>query len=373
MCDLKNKTSVNETIKVLCETAKIGLNAFYPKSSDEMPYSTDDNWGLSGDSIRYAAISQIGIVEWLKTYPEDTECLPDLWPKISDNFQRITHIGDFALVLWAAIVSKADNYQLCANGLVDSWKTQADSCNAVELGWIVQACTLAIKERADMESSLQPLIDETRKRLGMLFEPKANLFRRHDRKGFARAFSRRVACFADQVYPILALSTYGDCFDDTQSVDIATRTVAKICELQGTLGQWWWHYDTHRGTVCEEYPVFSVHQDAMAPMAILASDRLSGHDHSEEIELGMRWLFEKNELDKNMVLNESGIVLRDIEKREPEKASRNLRALLCVSGLRPLHYLAGKCYTGFHVNYECRPYHLGWILYAWANHNISKP
>jgi hypothetical protein len=30
--------------------------------------------------------------------------------------------------------------------------------------------------------------------------------------------------------------------------------------------------------------------------------------------------------------------------------------------------LAGTNLFGYGVNEECRPYHLGWILYAWAGH-----
>jgi hypothetical protein len=181
-----------------------------------------------------------------------------------------------------------------------------------------------------------------------------------------------VACFSDQVYPILALSNYGAAFDDSQCVEYAANDAERICHLQGPLGQWWWHYDARCGRICEEYPVFSVHQDAMAPMAILASDRAGGADHVKEIELGLRWLFGDNELDTNMLLEEAGIIWRDIERREPGRLSRNLRAILCTAGIGPLHRLAGKCCTGFRINRECRPYHLGWILYAWADFDKRK-
>jgi hypothetical protein len=36
--------------------------------------------------------------------------------------------------------------------------------------------------------------------------------------------------------------------------------------------------------------------------------------------------------------------------------------------LQSLHRLAGKCFFGFRINRKCRPYHLGWILYAWADY-----
>jgi hypothetical protein len=106
----------------------------------------------------------------------------------------------------------------------------------------------------------------------------------------------------------------------------------------------------------------------MAPMAIIASDKATGENHLGEIERGIRWLLGNNELHTNLLLDEAGIIWRDIEKHEPAKLSRSIRALFCVSGLHSLNKLVGKCFIGFRINYECRPYHLGWILYAWANH-----
>lgn len=370
-CTVRENVAFSQMIDSLCKTAKAGLYRFYEETSEELPYTAtitpDNEWTSSGFSIRYAAISQIGIAEWLKTHPEDRAHLPNLWPKIIDNYHNITDIGDLALVLWAAVANKADNCELLARTLSTSWQSQANLCNAVELGWIIQACTLALSEQGHLKPHIGPVLNQAKTNLVSLFRPQQNLFQRHNRTGLAEIISRRIACFADQVYPILAMSTYGLLFNDKQSIEIAAIATEKICRLQGPLGQWWWHYDTSRGEVSEEYPVFSVHQHAMAPMAIMASDKASGENHLREIELSLRWIFGNNELNSDMVLDNIGIIWRDIEKREPVKLSRGLRSLLCISNLHSLNKLAGKCFIGFRINYECRPYELGWILYTWAN------
>jgi len=359
-------------VKSLCNTAKAGLMRFYLRTSDGLPYSADldsaGNWRLKGASLRYAAISQIGISQWLGYHPEDSRTLPNLWPKIKDNHDKIDHIGDCALALWAGLTGKADNCDIFAKALSSRWQAQAHFCNAVELAWIVQACSLAMSERSDLQSYVEPLLKEAGNRLVSLFRPQHNIFQRHNRAGLKDVIGKYIACFADQVYPIIALSTYGRCFDDKHSVALAAGAVEQICRLQGGLGQWWWHYDTAQGKVCEEYPVFSVHQDAMAPMAIMASDSMTGLNHHRETELGLRWSFGNNELNANLILNGTGIIWRDIEKREPAKISRVLRGFLSVAGLQSLHRLSGKCFIGFRINRECRPYHLAWILYAWANY-----
>jgi hypothetical protein len=363
--------NLDNMVQSVCGAAITGLNQYYAGGNDSLPYSAtiaaNEKLEMSGFSPRYAAISQIGITTWLRFHPEDASSLPDLWPRIVDNRDAAVHIGDYALALWAGVESKADNCGLFAKLLSESWPNRADSCNAVELGWIVQACTLAMHQRDDLTSYTRVVLDEAKTRLVRLFRPGQNLFQRHNRPGIGGSISRRIACFADQVYPILALANYGKAYGDRQCIEFAAAATEQICRFQGPLGQWWWHYDTRDGKICEEYPVFSVHQDAMAPMAILASDRAAGGDHRREIELGLLWLFGHNELKQNLVLNEAGIIWRDIEKREVGRLSRNLRAALCTAGLRSLHRLAGKCFVGFRVNHECRPYHLGWILYAWAD------
>jgi len=369
---ITERKSLHQMAESLCKTAKAGLGRYYTDADNVLPYSAtigpDGEWKLSGVSLRYAAISQIGLGRWIEYHPEDRTCLPDLWPRIVDNHHEITQIGDLALALWAGIESKASDSRLFADAMSAAWQDHADMCNAVELAWVLQACTLALHRDKDLQFYIEPLMEEAKDRLLNLFRPQQSLFQRHNRPGFRQAISRRIACFADQVYPVLALCTYGQFFEDNQCIEIAQKTVERICRLQGPLGQWWWHYDTEEGKICEEYPVFSVHQDAMAPMAIMASDRLTGQNHSREIERGLRWLWGQNELNECLVIYDAGIIWRDIEKREIAKISRSVRALLCVANLKLLHTLAGRSFLGFCINHECRPYHLGWILYAWADY-----
>jgi hypothetical protein len=364
------------TIATLCTTAKKGLATCYGDSTNPLPYTSKLHPNATvqpeGYSIRYAAISQIGIGAWLKSHRDDKASLPNLWTRIIDNYHKITHCGDFALALWAAAVGNAEHCELFAKALSNNWQSQKNLCNVVELGWIVQSCTAALAEHTELEPYLRPVLNEAIPRLVLLYQPQQRLFRRHNRTGLKEIISSRIASFADQVYPILALANYGRLFADKQSIEIAGNVAEQICRLQGPLGQWWWHYDTGSGEVSEEYPVFSVHQDSMAPMAIMASDKATGENHLGEIERGIRWLLGNNELHTNLLLDEAGIIWRDIEKREPAKLSRSIRALFCVSGLHSLNKLVGKCFIGFRINYECRPYHLGWILYAWAGYRAGN-
>ena len=85
-----------------------------------------------------------------------------------------------------------------------------------------------------------------------------------------------VGCFADQVYPIQALARLAAADGDAVAMGAANRCAAAICAVQGSAGQWWWHYDARDGSVVERFPVYSVHQHAMAPMALFDLRRMRG-------------------------------------------------------------------------------------------------
>lgn len=363
----------SDMVKVFCHMAIKCLGKYYVDPLVRLPYTTrkikTSKWNLIGESLRYAAICQIGIQRWLYHHPEDQNKLPDLWPALRQHLPHITDVGDSALCLWAAVDAKKDDILEYAQKFYRLWQSQKERCNAVELGWAVQASVLSLYfNDSNINNLVEPILKECHSLLTGLFNQKTQLFYRNYRGGRLNIDSH-VACFADQVYPILALSTYADMAGDDISKEYAGAATDSICHYQGSLGQWMWHYDVKGGKVCEEYPVFSVHQHSMAPMAVLASDRTNHSDHSKYLQSGMRWLFGNNELEQNLVCREDGIIWRDIERKEIPKMSRTLRGLCCVAGFSKLHAWLKNSPWGFKVNYECRPYELGWILYAWADYH----
>ena len=145
----------------------------------------------------------------------------------------------------------------------------------------------------------------------------------------------------------------------------ANRTAARICELQGDHGQWWWHYDDRDGNVVEAFPVYSVHQHAMAPMVLFDLWEAGGDDHRGEIDRGVRWLDTHPEVVEELVSERSGLVWRKVGRREPPKAARAVHA--ATTAVRPGTRVPGldRVLPPAVVDHECRPYELGWLLYAW--------
>jgi hypothetical protein len=84
----------------------------------------------------------------------------------------------------------------------------------------------------------------------------------------ASRFRRHVSCFADQVYPIQALSRlHASAVTRRARGRETVRGPHRVAA--GPAGQWWWHYDAAPVAWSRVTPVYSVHQHAMGPMALL--------------------------------------------------------------------------------------------------------
>ena len=169
----------------------------------------------------------------------------------------------------------------------------------------------------------------------------------------------RIGSFADQVYPTIAFARLSQALQDEKARQMALRTAEKMCELQAPLGEWCWHYDSDSGKVVSRYPVYSVHQHAMGPIMLFAASEATGCDFSDTIYKGLAWISGNNELQRDFVEPSMGLVWRCIYLNSLDAYSdAALRFLGLRSGTADARRL--------HVRYECRPYELGWLLYAFA-------
>lgn len=182
-----------------------------------------------------------------------------------------------------------------------------------------------------------------------------------------RPFRRHVGCFADQVYPIQALTRWSLAGGGGEPLEAANRCAAAITAQQGQQGQWWWHYDVRDGSVVEGFPVYAVHQHAMAPMALSELHAAGGDDHRAALDRGLGWLGSHPEVIEELVAERLGVVWRKVGRRERVKVVRAVSA--ATTSLRPGLRVPGLdvIFPPGTVDYECRPYELGWLLYAWAD------
>ncbi len=178
-------------------------------------------------------------------------------------------------------------------------------------------------------------------------------------KSVAGLLRGSVGSFADQVYPIYGLTKFAQACGDQHASQSALDCGLAICEAQGSKGQWWWHYDSSNGRVVDGYPVFSVHQHGMAPMTLFTLGEAIQSDFSPWIYKGLQWI-EDNELGVDMRDESENVVWRSIY-RPLSRKYWNVATRLLAARKHP------KSHDDLNVLYECRPYELGFTLYAFAD------
>src|SRR4029077_5698229 len=88
-----------------------------------------------------------------------------------------------------------------------------------------------------------------------------------------------------------------------------------IRALQGEMGQWWFRYDKRACCVVNRYPVFSLHQDGIAPVGLLALGEATGQSFHASIYKGLSWTAGANELGCDLRNLDRGLIWDAIGRR----------------------------------------------------------
>lgn len=314
-----------------------------------------------GVSHRYTAITMIGLLA-----QETDVCKTILGERgRNETLERLiqdvpfmNNLGDVALTLWMLVAAKHRDAKSVLEQL-----HRFDPANqphpTVEIAWTLTSLSIdpAFLSHRELASALA-------NRLQGSYSRKSNLFSHWVGPAQVSAWRSHVTCFADWVYPVQALSHYHMATDSKEAIAIARTCAANMRRLQGSAGQWWWHYDARTGAVVEPYPVYAVHQDAMAPMAFFALEEACGDASDEAIQLGLEWLVRSAERCDSLIDHEADLIWRKVARREPAKLVRGAQAV--ASAIHPSLRapFADTLFPPTAIDYECRPYHLGWLLYA---------
>ena len=317
---------------------------------------------LEGVSRRYSAIVLIALAgepEEISSEILAGQNIQDVCSRLLLSVRQSSDIGEVALTLWAARAMHHPHAWMA----LDRLKSLAPSERpypTVEVSW---ALTALVVEGEDMV--VESLADQLAKRLLGAFQEDSDLFPHWPAGAAPSSLRAHVACFADLVYPIVALASYYRATYNTDALHVARCCAQRMCELQGAQGQWWWHYDVRTGQVVERFPIYAVHQDAMGPMALFALQEVSGEDYAPAIVRSLRWLIDPPEIPGSLIDAQAGVIWRKVARHEPGKLARSLQA--GASRLHPALRVPGLdvALRPGHIDHECRPYHLGWILYAW--------
>ncbi len=329
-----------------------------------------------GSSVRYTIISLLGLHKLESTGAESPIDVRSTLNSLLETKYRVSDPGDLGLLLWLCALAAPERMDECIASVhshpVLIGDSDAYEGRTMELAWLLTGLSHAAlahrKYRIKLTDSAVRIFNLLKTNYGG-----KGIFGHQRRSRFLAGILRaRIGTFADQVYPIYALSKCALAFQIDGAAELSQSCAQAIIRAQGPLGQWCWHYDSSTGEVTRRYPVFSVHQDGMAPMALFAAGEASGIDFSEPIYEGLHWIGGNNELNVNLVSESSKVIWRSIHR------NKHRMYLDEAQNLMGLGTETSESRKDLSVNFECRPYHFGWLLYAFAaraqqSHSFQEP
>jgi hypothetical protein len=325
--------------------------------------TTDRGLVRDGISRRYSVITLLGLHQLKQagmTSPIDTE---SVLKALSANTDWVDNIGDLGLLLWLCALSAPESLVELESrlGVASALARYRDARQGLtmELSWFLSGLSHWVLAQPEKLPDLRALAFET---YGMLRSNRGSggvFGHLADRRGTAGWVRGRIGSLADQLYPIYAMTKFSEAYQDDGAAQAALDCAGTLCEAQGPLGQWWWHYDALSGRVVEGYPVFSVHQHGMGPMTLFALGDAVRVDFSPWIYKGLQWINSKNELGFDMEDASANVIWRSIFH---PTLKRLWNAAFNMRGGRE----ESQSRNGLRVLFECRPYELGWLLYAFA-------
>ena len=266
-----------------------------------------------GRSARYTLMVELGL---LRAQASDYKVRLDVDDLESVAWRALDRgeltPGDIGLMLWIDARRKAGRGEELSNRLESALAVEGglSARLGMELGWIVTGLAYHVAGVGSRTGSR--LLAEALDQLLIRNRAPSTLFRHFGDGGWRRRFPN----FATQIYSVLALAVVARHGLDERALPAATATMDRLISMQLPDGGWPWLFDAERGTVVERYEIYSVHQDAMAPMALFELWEACGdRRYVDAAAHGLAWIHGGNELGVDMVDRDSGLVLRSIRRR----------------------------------------------------------
>lgn len=370
MAQVTETVFANVSVPQLTELAISGLERMFDAEQQLFCFRvkrTPGGLDREGHSHRYTTIALLGLRRLEIAGQHSPVPITPVFDRLLRSSDWVDNLGDLGLLLWLGALACPERVkEIDARwGLKHAFgrSREAREGRTMEVAWFLSGLAHASLAMPQERSRFERLAFEAY-RLLVKNQGRQGAFGHLAARGsLVGQFRGRIGSFADQVYPIYALTQFATANGVQGALAAATSCAENICRLQGPWGQWWWHYHASTGDIFERYPVFAVHQDGMAPMALLTLGEAAGLDFDEPVYKGLNWVAGANELAYEMRNGSCGVIWRSFEVRNRYKqAMKNGFKLLRAGGR-----VEASC--SVKVNYECRPYHFGWLLYAYAGRN----
>lgn len=329
-----------------------------------------DQLSNRGSNVFYSAMSTVGILRQSLRPPESVFPLGRALDALHQVAADGTSPPVLANIVWAMTLAEDPRGADLARQLAE--RDDPLNCDSAVLGHVIHGLAVAAEAYPELSG---PAMRAARRWVPQLlerFSAEADLFGPFRRAtGVRSALTRRLTSFAAQVYPLHGLASFYSVSGEAPAPALH-RAAERIVDAQGDLGQWWWLYATQNRAVVEGYPVYSVHQDGMAFMALVPVEKLGLGAYREPLALGLDWLFGANELSTTeLVRRDPAAVFRNIQRVGSDAdamfgISRANLARVIARSLRPGSDHTKADPAELEVLFESRPYHLGWLLHAYA-------
>ncbi len=282
----------------------------------------------------------------------------------------IEGIGDLGLLIWLTADFEPD----CLESVLGRFEydaaldkyPDARTVRTMELAWFLAGLAHAAETSPKLLTALMDVSVETYHRIEGNQGEYGFFGHMGTKNSLAGRLRGAIGSFADQVYPIYAISKFAKVFQVEDPLGRALECASAICGAQGDLGQWWWLYDSVSGRTSSRYPVYAVHQHGMAPMALFAVEEATGQSFRNSISKGLNWIYGANELGVDMRDAESNLIWRCIQPKKTQSKYWEMATSLVRAPQEDFSADSLK------VLYEQRPYEYGWLLFAFAKHSLHQ-
>jgi len=323
-----------------------------------------------GLSPRYTIMTLLGLRELELAgmdSPFDTQAI---YASFIRDTNWIQGAGDLGLLIWLTASFDPDKQEVLfskfdCETVLDRY-SDAQEARTMELAWFLAGLAHAAETSTKLISPLTDLSVETYHRIEEN-QGEYGLFGHMSTKNsLAGRLRGRVGSFADQVYPIYAMSKFAKIFQVEDPLGPALECATAVCGAQGESGQWWWLYDARSGRVSSRYPVYSVHQHGMAPMGLFAVEEATGQCFKPFIYKGLCWIYGTNELNIDMRNGTENLIWRCILPRNSQSKYWEMALSVVRSPNEHAQVRSLK------ILYEQRPYEFGWLLFALARNSEAE-
>ena len=344
----------------LCELTSRFLDQVYSEELALYPFTTSVVEGRyvsdyrQPGAVRYTINTLLG-----RLAAEGSERVEHELTQLRERYGATLGAGDSGLLLvLLAEAGAADLDEAVAAARSAAEREGLARLNLQDLSWLLWGAARAAEAGAGYG---EPLARELREALRTLEGPAALARHTHSR------LRGDIVSFGSTVYYLRALHEHGRVFGDTESRARFEDGVRAAVRFQGANGEWPWLISVSGGHALDAYPLYSVHQLAMAMLFLFPALELEGVENA--IRRSYRWVLGENELGVEFAQREPFIVYRSLERAEPlPKLARFARAT-ARSALR--RSAPTKPARQTRVNREWRSYEGGWLLYVWANCRVA--